>query len=211
MPNPRLLARVSAARPLHTRIGLGQAQPVHPASGLAGNRPATPGVHAPKAPAAISPPWETDPLYASGAGEALQTLQDKTAGLNAGWQYKQEQYGLGQYANNPYSQAALLGRKHEAARKGIVNTSGLNLYSGNTVNHLAGADRNYDINLKNLEAREAAEEAQYTSEQQAAQDAYDEAIGNFKTEALERAAKTEPAAAPKAGHGKKSKGGKGHK
>jgi len=216
--------RVAQARPSRANRPVGHAQgvggvgKVNNSNAVPMGRPATPSTPstpppAPNPAAGAPAPWDTDPLYVSGVGQANQRRNNDKSDLNAGWQAREQYYGFGQNAN-PYSQAASLSRQHDIRRRGTVNGAGHQLYSGSTVNRLRGADYDYDFNVKGLERQHAAEEAQNRREQREADERYDEAVQNFKAEAIDRIVSEAPEPQPEqdfggppapGGGGKKSK------
>ncbi len=228
MARHALLARVAQARRVPharpTRIGVG---PGHPAGrgkiGVSPGRPVgprkppptppTPGLAAPAAPAVK--PWDAQAEEQWGAGE--QSYNDRLAELEGGWQSREEWYGLGA-TKNPYSQAALLERRHEIARRGNLNSAGNQLYAGSLVNAMAGADRNYNEGFESLRAAYAAEQEQNERQKEQARHEREAEEGATNREAIERAEEVEPPPTPgpegagggnKKGKAKKGKGGGG--
>lgn len=135
----------SAQRPYTQRVGLGPAQPVGPAA------PAT-GAAASAAAGPTSMPW--DAQYNSSVGGADQRYADKMAYLGSQRVLAQQGYGIdvgfNDYANNPYSRAALLRKSYDTAVRGS-NTSYAargQLYAGSLRNaqnaNRSGYDQSYD-------------------------------------------------------------------
>jgi hypothetical protein len=138
-------------------------------------------------------PWDAQAEREFGGGQ--QKYQDRIGGISGDWQYRQEWYGLGE-KSNPYSQAALLQHRHEVDNRTVMNSAGLSLYSGSTVNRHASADRSYDVNKEALEAAYAAEEAKVNRELDEAQHEWEDEQAAIREGALGRAEEIEPPPAP---------------
>lgn len=230
-----LAARVAAARPARSSSGVANARPAGPAAAVGRGRPATGAIGlgaaqpvtgaarsapaATPAPAAAAPPpagapWDAQAEREFGAGQ--QAYNDKFAGLEGDWKAREEWYGLGE-TNNPYSQASLLSHRHEVDERSVLNSAGLQLYSGSTVNRHAAADRSYGVGLESLRAAYAAEQARKTREEEAAAHEWEREAGAIGEGATERASEREPAPAPlppgaaPAGSGPGASSGKGKK
>lgn len=135
------------------------------------------------------------------------------AGLSSKRDFRERSFGLSEGYNdpaaNPWSQAALLQHQHDVGTRGTMNSAGLNLYSGSTVNGLASNDRQYAMGLGQLKQQQEEEQAAWAREEQELaqerQTAREEASGG----AVERAAETEPEPMPATGGG--GAGAKRHK
>lgn len=175
--------------------GLGQSHPAQrPAAGEAAGPPSPPP------PPTVTPsPWTAQ--AANSEAGALKREQDTLAGLSSQWTLEQQRYGLeGPYADfkaNPYSEAAKLQRTYDQAKLGSTNSQAAagHLYSGHLVQRQLGNDYSFGQGRNALEMGYAQAGARNTSEKQAAENAYIEAVNNARWEALMAAMQEAPEAA----------------
>lgn len=131
-------------------------------------------------------PWDAGAEASSSA--ALLNRENTLAGVRGDRLYQQEQGGLGEFANNPYSQAAALKQQRDNANKANLNSAGLQLYSGSTINHARGISAAYDRGRQRLEAEEAQAREQAKQREQDAQLSYQDSVAQATEGALDRAA-----------------------
>lgn len=143
-------------------------------------------------------------------GDSERGYNDRVAGLQGDWVAREDWYGLGG-VSNPYSQAALLSHRHEVDQRGVMNSAGLQLYSGSTVNRRAAADRSFNIDLESLRAAYEAERARKDREVESARHDWEREQGAIREGAAGRAAEREPPPAPEppGGDGGEDGGGGG--
>jgi hypothetical protein len=138
-------------------------------------------------------PWDSQAEREWGAGE--KAYQDRRSALEGDWQSRDEWFGLGE-TNNPYSQASLLSHRHEVGKRGVMNSAGLQLYSGSTVNARASTDRTFNIGLESLKAAYEAERARKDRELLQAQHEWESEGNEIREGAVGRVAESEPPPAP---------------
>lgn len=115
------------------------------------------------------------------------------ADLGAERRSEQEQSGLGEFSNNPYSDAALLKRQRDASSLGQLQTVGNQLYAGSTINAQAQVASQYDQGLKGIESADAEGAASYERGVNSANRGYQLGLGKIKEGAINRALESEPA------------------
>jgi len=114
--------------------------------------------------------------------------------LGATRRAEQEQSGLGdEFANNPYSDAAMLKRQRDASSRGALNTAGNSLYSGSTLNRQSEIASRYDQGYQDLTAADARGAAAYQTGTDTAARSYQLGLGKIKEGAINRALESEPA------------------
>lgn len=97
-----------------------------------------------------------------------------------------------------------LDRRHEAERRGTLNSAGLNLYSGSTVNHLRGADFRYGQDQYNLKGEYEGERSKLERQEGEAKEAREGAYREGREGAIGRLGEEELPVTPAKG---KKKGG----
>jgi len=119
----------------NTEYAKGKQKPATPAA------PATPGV----------PPWSSK--YEETVSGAKKKYLNTSGNLDLAETATKQDYGLdpgyNDYKVNPNSRAALLEEKFQQGNRGVVNSAGLNLYSGSTSNRLFN---NRTANAQNRDA-----------------------------------------------------------
>jgi hypothetical protein len=116
--------------------------------------------------------------------------------LSSGWQAEQENLGLGSYASNPYSQAALLSRQRDIGNRTVLNTAGRHLYGGSTVSAHRGVASSYDRGRSALDAKASQDQTTYEQRMREADQSYQSGLGQLQESALERALQSTPQPAP---------------
>lgn len=133
-------------------------------------------------------------------GQAIQesallgeNAADTRAAIAARYAAAQNNLGFGTGVGNPYSKSAENQRTFAASSRAVPNTAGAQLYSGSTLNAMSEARARYDRNQKAIEAAEGEEENAFNTGN--AETAREEALGktSIAENAIDRAAKSEPA------------------
>lgn len=163
--------------------GIGTGRPVsRPGGGLGQSHPVPRPVAAPSTPAGpAATPW--DARYEQAVAGGNKKYLNASGNLDLAEQAAKQDYGLdpgyNDYKVNPNSRAALLEEKFQQGNRGVVNSAGLNLYSGSTSNRLAN---NRTVNAQNRDTLAKS---------------YREALGGIsaeRTKAAEEKAETEQGA-----------------
>lgn len=131
-------------------------------------------------------PWDSGADATASA--ALLNRENTLAGIRGDRLYQQEQGGLGEFANNPYSQAAALKQQRDNANKANLNSAGLQLYSGSTINRARGISDAYNRGRLQLEAQEAQAREAAKQREREAEGAYQDSVAQATEGALNRAA-----------------------
>lgn len=192
------------ARPARQRMGLGRGRAIAGPGAARRRRPSRPGRNRGRgrggfgAPAPA--PWD------SGAGglasAALRNRENALAGIRGDFRYQQQQFGLGSGGETPYSQAAALKRQRKIGNKSNLNSAGLQLYSGSTINRARGVASAYDRGRQRLEADYARVQERTKQREAQARGEYGDALAEAREGALDRAAEQSPEPEPLPGRGR---------
>lgn len=189
-------------------MGVGAARPAPAGQGIGGPANAAP------LPGSSPLPWDAR-ATAETAG-AIRKGSDSLATLQANDEIQKRNFGIESgYDNSPYSQAALLQRRHDIEHRGALAGAGRQLYAGSTVNHLRGTDFAFSRDMTSLREQAEAAAQQNARERTAAEHDEQNAAEEAQAGAIERAEEAEPdASAAPAGKKKirrKNQGKKGGK
>ena len=187
--------QILAASPAARRVGVGQARalpsPVARRNPAAAPRrpqqgPGRPGGQ--RAPSAS--PWDSS--AEQGTSAALLNRENTRAGVRGARLYQQEQFGL-DGSDNPYSHAAQLARERDIGNRANLNSAGLQLYSGSTINRARGVASAYDRGRQQLESEYASRQEEAKQGELDAEGTYQDALAKIREGALERALGRDPA------------------
>lgn len=143
-------------------------------------------------------PWDSAAQRES--SELGNQAADTRASLANRFQRQQEEIGLGEASDNPYSHAAQLARERDNAQRAVTTTAGSNLYAGSTVNAQRQVLGQYDEGLKRLEGSYDQAKADYEGGTQRTQRDYQQGLAAIREGALRRFLQTEPTPIAPGGH-----------
>lgn len=180
--------------------------------GVAVGGPAAPGAPGPP-PALAQKPWNAQ--YERAAGAAEKNYGDKLSNLGAQKVISQQNFGIdpgfNDYANNPYSRAALLRKSYEANAKGDTNSYAARgqLYAGSLANAQEADQGNYNQGYNTLNKEYLANLGGLSQEGARAKETEENEINEAAWRALEVAQGEPIEPVPGKGKGKGALPGKG--
>lgn len=190
-PSMRVTKTRTTAKPAGSFLGITDG--FRPGTGAPAGTPAVGALPGPEKPKAGPP---IDPIYDAQVGAAQKTRSDKIAGLG-----QQRIAGLSDFGytetggvlafdpNNPFSQAALLKRNYDNARRGNVTSLAARgqLYAGSLQNAQANTNFGQGADNNGLQKRLLAFLAGNTSGVQTAGNDYDTSVAGYAGERVARA------------------------
>lgn len=212
---PRGRQGIGPNQPATSGIGIGPGRPAPGSKVGLGQGEALPGGLAapPKAPATPAPtPWNSK--YEQTVSGARRKYLNAEGNLDLSETQAKQEFGLdpgfNDYQSNPNSRAALLEQTYLNHNRGIMNSAGLQLYSGSTSNRLGNNRTAYGANRDQLAAtyRDALGEIGANRTRAAEEKAETEQGAEWDRIGEAEKAPLDPEAAPGKGGAPKGKGKK---